>query len=116
MKILITKATYIKHILCARHCAKDFIHQLCVTGIINILILQRRKDMATQSSILAGKAPWTEESVGLQSVGSQRVRHDLVTKQQQLFCCKGNGSSKRAHVTCPRSHCRYVADRIEAAI
>ena len=25
---------------------------------------------------------WTEESGGLQSMGSQRVRHDLVTKQQ----------------------------------
>ena len=28
------------------------------------------------SSILAWKIPWTEESGGLQSMGSQRVRHD----------------------------------------
>ena len=27
--------------------------------------------------------PWTEEPAGLQSMGLQRVRHDLVTKQQQ---------------------------------
>ena len=27
-------------------------------------------------SILAGKIPWTEECGGLQSMGSQRVRHD----------------------------------------
>ena len=28
--------------------------------------------------------PWTEESGGLQSMGSQRVRYDLVTKQQVI--------------------------------
>ena len=39
--------------------------------------------MATHSSILAWEIPWTEEPGGLQSMGSQRVRHDLVTKQQQ---------------------------------
>ena len=31
--------------------------------------------MATHSSILAWEIPWTEESGGLQSLGSQRVRH-----------------------------------------
>ena len=39
------------------------------------------KGMATHSSVLAWRIPWTEEPGGLQSVGSQRVRHDLVTKQ-----------------------------------
>ena len=34
------------------------------------------KDMATHSSILAWKIPWTEEPGRLQSMGSQRVRHD----------------------------------------
>ena len=32
--------------------------------------------MATHSSILAWKVPWTEEPGGLQSMGSQRVGHD----------------------------------------
>ena len=32
--------------------------------------------MATHSSILAWKIPWMEEPGGLQSMGSQRVRHD----------------------------------------
>ena len=41
------------------------------------------KEMATQSSVLAWEIPGTEEPGGLQSMGSQRVRHDLVTKQQQ---------------------------------
>ena len=32
--------------------------------------------MATHSSILAWRIPWTEESGRLQSIGSQSVRHD----------------------------------------
>ena len=31
--------------------------------------------------------PWTEEPGGLQSAGSQRVGHDLVTKQQEEVVC-----------------------------
>ena len=34
------------------------------------------KEMATHSSILAWKIPWTEEPGRLQSMGSERVRHD----------------------------------------
>ena len=34
------------------------------------------KGMATHSSILAWRIPWTEEPGELQSIGSQRVRHD----------------------------------------
>ena len=34
------------------------------------------KGIATHSSVLAWKTPWTEEPGGLQSVGLQRVRHD----------------------------------------
>ena len=37
------------------------------------------KGMATHSSILAWRIPWTEESGGLQSMGSQRVGHDWAT-------------------------------------
>ena len=31
---------------------------------------------ATHSSILAWRIPWTEEFGGLESIGSQRIRHD----------------------------------------
>ena len=34
------------------------------------------KEMATHSSVLAWRIPWTEEPGGLQSVGSQRVGQD----------------------------------------
>ena len=37
------------------------------------------KGMATHSSIHAWKIPWTKEPGGLQSMGSQRVRHDWAT-------------------------------------
>ena len=36
----------------------------------------QEEEMATHSSILAWKIPWTEEPGGLQSMGLQRVRHD----------------------------------------
>ena len=35
--------------------------------------------MATHSSILAWRIPWTEEPGGVQSMGSQRVGRDCVT-------------------------------------
>ena len=37
------------------------------------------KEMATHSSIISWKTPWTEEPGRLQSIGSQRVRHDWAT-------------------------------------
>ena len=38
--------------------------------------------MATHSSILAWKIPWTEKPGGLQSLGSQRVRHNSACAQE----------------------------------
>ena len=42
------------------------------------------KGMATHSSILACRIPWIEEPGGIQSMASQRVRHDWVTNSQYL--------------------------------
>ena len=39
------------------------------------------EEMATHSSVLAWDIPWTQEPGGLQAMGSQRVGHDLATKQ-----------------------------------
>ena len=39
------------------------------------------KDLSTHSSILAWRIPWTEEPGKLQSIESQRVRHDLATNR-----------------------------------
>ena len=40
------------------------------------------KEMAIHYSILAWKIPWMEEPGGLQSIGSQRIRHDWVTSMK----------------------------------
>ena len=42
------------------------------------------EEMAAQSSILAWRIPWTEGPGGLQSMGSQRVRHDWATNHHRL--------------------------------
>ena len=39
------------------------------------------KEMATYPSILAWRIPWTQAHGGLQSMGLQRLGHNLVTKQ-----------------------------------
>ena len=41
--------------------------------------------MATHSSILAWRMPRTEKPGGLQSMGSQRVWHNLVTKHAHIY-------------------------------
>ena len=43
------------------------------------------KGMATHSSVLAWRTPWTEEPGGLQSMGSRRVRHNSVTNTSFLI-------------------------------
>ena len=50
-----------------------------------------QKWMAAHSSILAWRIPWTEEPGRLQSVGSQRVRHDWVTSTttSASWCAQG---------------------------
>ena len=48
-------------------------------GLLDTWTLQEvplEEEMATHSSILAWGSPWTEEPGRLQSMGSQRVRHD----------------------------------------
>ena len=42
-------------------------------------------EMATHSSILAWKIPWTDKPGGLQSMGSQRVGHNWINRQQQIL-------------------------------
>ena len=46
------------------------------TGLIPGLGRSPGEGMATHSSILAWRIPWTEEPGGLQSMGLQRVGHD----------------------------------------
>ena len=57
--------------------------------------------MATHSSIIAWEIPLTEEPGGLQSLGSQRVRHDSATKQPATIARVADG----ACVTLPSAGC-----------
>ena len=43
------------------------------------------KEMATHSSILAWEIPWMEEPGELQSMGSQRLKHDSMTNTFTFF-------------------------------
>ena len=42
------------------------------------------KEMAAHSSVLAWRIPWTEDTSRLQSMGSQRVRHNLATEHTYM--------------------------------
>ena len=44
--------------------------------ICGTYVLLMEKEVATRFSILAWRIPWTKEPGGLQSTGSQRIRHD----------------------------------------
>ena len=46
------------------------------------------KGMATHSSILAWRIPWTENSGGLQAMGSQRVGHDWMRNTNNPYTTK----------------------------
>ena len=51
--------------------------------------------MATHSSILAWKKiPWREEPDGLQSMGTQRVRHNLAIEHAAFYVYKGISKPK----------------------
>ena len=62
-------------------CLKFFIKDLpCYFSTKSLcLYMLMEKAMATHSSTLAWKIPWTEEPGRLQSMGSWRVRHDWAT-------------------------------------
>ena len=52
--------------------------------------------MAAHSSILASRIPWTEESGGLQSMGSQRVRYNLSDLAHTHTCLLYNPNSVKS--------------------
>ena len=75
--------------------------------------------MAAHSSILAWKIPWMEEPGGLQSVGSQRVRHDWATSLTHsfslinVFICEISVSRARE---CPWSSLGWSRSGLSSAI
>ena len=65
-----------------------FIQLMIINGVLFMSPLE--KGMASHSSILAWRIPWTEEPGGLQSIGLQRVRQDWaqLCSRYRATCCK----------------------------
>ena len=59
----------------------SIVHQaLCLSDLVQMIECDPlEKGMAIHSSTIAWRIPWTEEPGRLQSMGSQRVRHDWAT-------------------------------------
>ena len=56
---------------------------VCSVGDLGLIPVSRRspgEGNGNHCNILAWRTPWTEEPGGLQSMGLQRVRHNLATK------------------------------------
>ena len=65
--------------LLQHHSSKATILWCSVFFIVQLSHSSLEKEMATHSSILAWKMPWTEDPGRLQSMGSPRVRHNRAT-------------------------------------
>ena len=72
-------------------------------GLIPGLGRSLEMEMATHSSILAWRIPWTEEPAGLQSTGSQRVGHNRATSLHS-FC---QGHETHRYRNCP-DYAKYL--------
>ena len=70
--------------------------------------------MTAHSSLLAWRIPWAEEPGGLQSMGLQRVRHDLRDRAHKQKGAKGwalSSALDRQVTSCPYlPFCAYVAE------
>ena len=64
------------------------------------------KEMATHSSILAWKIPWTEEPGRLQSIGSQKVRRDQAHTLNAQYGTGKIGGMKLTSRLVRRMRCR----------
>ena len=58
------------------------------------------EEMAAHSSVLAWKRPWTGEPSGLQSMGSQRIGHDLA----HMCACAHTDTHTHTHT---HTHCHH---------
>ena len=75
-------------------------------------IFATEKAMATYSSTLAWKLPWTEEPGRLQSMGSLRVRHDWSTSLSFSLSRIGEGNGNPLQCSClenPRDSGTWLA-------
>ena len=90
-------------------------HPRIPVKVWNIFITLRsslEKAMATYSSTLTWKIPWTEEPGGLQSMGSLGVRHNWATSLYFSLACIGEGNGNPLQCSClenPRDRASWWA-------
>ena len=72
-------------------------------------MLEMEKEMATHSSILAWRIPWTEEPGRLQSTVSQRVGHDWATSLSLSL-------HAREYHTCVLSHAQVICEPMDCSL
>ena len=83
----------VKELACSVGDARDM-------GSIPGLGRSPEQEMATHSSILAWKIPWTEEPGRLRSMGSWRVGHDWATSLSLFTSCIGEGNGTLLQCSC----------------
>ena len=76
-------------------------HLLLFSPILRIVCSLLEQEIATCSSVLAWKIPWTEEPGGLQPMGSQRVRRNQATEHR-------HAGKQQANI--PSGHCQGRSD------
>ena len=74
------------------------------------------KEMATHSSTLAWKIPWTEEAGRLHSTGLQRVRHDWATSLHSFYFYRGRNEPRAWHRLSEATQLRSGRGRIRTHI
>ena len=62
------------------------------------------KEMATYSSIVAWKIPWTEEPGGLQSIGSKKIRPNVVSEHAVLLLSPFHKQKNVLSIYCLKRH------------
>ena len=77
-------------LVCVLNCQVHSDHSGTENNLRDIQYSSTEKAVATHSSTLAWKIPWTEEPGRLQSMGSQRVRHNWATSLSHIG--EGNGT------------------------
>ena len=70
-----------------------YCNEICMWSQISLLLVYKpEKAMAPHSRILAWRIPWTEQPGRLQSMGSQRIRHEWATNTSLSFHFHGSGT------------------------
>ena len=91
-----------------------FSRQECWSGVPRLALCNVESQLATHSSILAWKVPWTEEPGGLQSIGSQRVEHSWAPHRTmcEISDTRGQGGTVDQYIHPPAITCLPILPKL----